>query len=463
MVRVPSEKNKALLVSIITPDISVEEAEGSLAELERLVTTLGLKVIAREYQKRPSTTGGTVVGEGKLKSLARYTGGTGALERTSFAKKSKAAEKFDDAEEELLDLEEATESELTPEEMADVVVFDCELTPSQLRNVENALGAEVMDRTGVIIEIFSRHAKTRSARLQVEIARLNYLAPRLRETGQASERQAGRGSGESDLEMDRRKIRDRQAELKAELAAVQKEQVSRRSKRENQLTVALVGYTNAGKSSTMRALTGSEVLVQDKLFATLDTTVRAMQPETHPRILVSDTVGFIKKLPHDLVASFRSTLDEAASASLLLYLVDAADPTFPAQLEVTREVLKDVGVEGIPSFVVLNKADMLGPSDRKKLAREFPTALVISTRSKEDIKALRDKILSVFEKEMVDEEIFAPYAVKGIVGEIRANTRVLKEEFEEAGVRFTVRGREEDIERIKKTFDVTKVERPDTE
>lgn len=443
-------KNKALLVSVITPDVLVEDAEASLAELERLVTTLGLRVVAREYQKRPNTTGGTVVGEGKLKHLAQYTGGSGSMERASYGKKSKASEKFEDAPEVLDEEDVIEELEFAVTETADIVVFDCDLSPSQLRNVENALGAEVMDRTGVIIEIFSRHAKTRSARLQVEIARLNYQAPRLRETGQASERQAGRGSGESDLEMDRRKIRDRLAELKAELAAVQKEQINRRSKRNSQPTVALVGYTNAGKSSTMRALTGSEVLVEDKLFATLDTTVRAMHPETHPRILVSDTVGFIKKLPHDLVASFRSTLDEAANASLLLYLVDGADPTFPSQLEVTRDVLAEVGVEGIPSLVVLNKSDKLSVEEKQKLCREFPTALVISTRNKEDIKKLRDKIISVFEKDMVDEEILVPYHVKGVIGDIRSSVRVLKEDFEESGVRFKVRGRLEDLERIKK-------------
>lgn len=445
-------KNRALLVSVITPDVLVEDAEASLAELERLVSTLGLRVVAREYQKRPNTTGGTVVGEGKLKHLSQYTGGSGSMERASYGKKSKASEKFENAPEEIDEEEFIEELEFAVSESADIVVFDCDLSPSQLRNVENALGAEVMDRTGVIIEIFSRHAKTRSARLQVEIARLNYQAPRLRETGQSSERQAGRGSGESDLEMDRRKIRDRLAELKAELAAVQKEQINRRSKRNSQPTVALVGYTNAGKSSTMRALTGSEVLVEDKLFATLDTTVRAMHPETHPRILVSDTVGFIKKLPHDLVASFRSTLDEAANASLLLYLVDSADPTFPSQLEVTREVLAEVGVEGIPSLLVLNKSDKLSPEEKQKLIREFPTALVISTRNKEDIKKLRDKIIGVFEKDMVDEELLAPYDIKGIVGDIRSSLRVLKEDFEELGVRFKVRGRREDIERIKKQY-----------
>src|SRR5439155_135369 len=185
---------------------------------------------------------------------------------------------------------------------------------------------EVLERTDVIIEIFQLHASSRPARLQVEIARLTYMAPRLRETG-GGERQRGgiglRGAGESSVELDRRKIRDRISELKTELAAIEDESKTRRARRQEALRVALVGYTNAGKSSLMRALTGSHVLVADKLFATLDTTVRALWPESRPRILVSDTVGFIKKLPHDLVASFRSTLDEALEASLLLQIVDA--------------------------------------------------------------------------------------------------------------------------------------------
>src|SRR6185369_3973410 len=186
---------------------------------------------------------------------------------------------------------------------------------------ERATGAQVLDRTGVIVDIFHRHAKSREARMQVEIARLNYVAPRMRESGGGRERQAGRGAGESGLELDRRKIRDRIAELRAALAVIQEDDSNRRQARRDQLRVALVGYTNAGKSSLMRALTGSEVLVADKLFATLDTTVRALLPETRPKILLSDTVGFIQKLPHDLVASFRSTLDEALEASLLLYVV----------------------------------------------------------------------------------------------------------------------------------------------
>lgn len=445
-----TRSSRALLVSIRTPNITDEEADESLAELERLVTTLGLHVVGRQWQRRPSTSGGTVVGEGKLKELARLTGGKGVIERHQ-AKKNKAAERRDEENEEP-ELPEIEGEEVPESQRADAVVFDCDLSPSQLRNLQTALGCEVLDRTGVIIEIFSRHAKTRAARLQVEIARLNYLAPRLRETGGPSERQAGRGAGDSELELDRRRIRDRLTELKAELEAVQREQVNRRSLRAEQSGVALVGYTNAGKSSTMRALTGSEVLVQDKLFATLDTTVRALQPETHPRILVSDTVGFIKKLPHDLVASFRSTLDEALGAALLLYVVDASDPTFRQQLAVTYEVLDEVGVEDTPSLLILNKIDRVDEIDRRALKREYPDAIQMSSRDPADIKKLRERIVSFFEREMAEVEILARYDVPGIIGDVRSHMRVVSETYDNEGVRLRVRAKPAELERIKKKY-----------
>jgi len=437
------EHTKVLLVSIRTPKVTDAEAEESLAELKRLVTTLGYHVIGTQSQRQPSTAGVTVVGEGKLRELARFTGGKGVVERFG-----KQAEEND--EEESSPEPDATGARLAPQELATVVVFDCDLTPSQMRNVENALGAEVLDRTGVIIEIFSRHAKTRAAKLQVEIARLNYLSPRLRELGGAKERQSGRGSGESALELDRRKVRDRLAELKRELESVQEEQGSRRAQRAEQMCVVLVGYTNAGKSSAMRALTGSEVLVEDKLFATLDTTVRAMQPETQPRILVSDTVGFIKKLPHDLVASFRSTLDEARNASLLLYVVDASDPTFRAQLEVVNEVLGEVGVENTPHLLLLNKSNRLSEEQQHALLAEFPDAMLMSTRRPDDIRALRERIMQFAEQGMVEEEIFVPYTAKGVVGEVHAKMRIVHESYEAEGVRLRVRSNAADLDRLKK-------------
>lgn len=432
--------DRALLVSIRTPKVKDAEAEESLAELKRLVTTLGFRVVGTQSQRQSSTRSIAVVGSGKLEELARLTGNRGTVDYVDEASD-------EDVEDEIL-VELHGEA---PVEIADVVVFDCDLSPSQIRNVGKALGVEVFDRTGVIIEIFSRHARTRTARLQVEIARLNYLAPRLREAGTGhKERHMGRGAGETALELDRRRVRDRLAELRRELEDVQDDMKGRRSQRAAQYCVALVGYTNAGKSSTMRALTGSEVLVEDKLFATLDTTVRALQPETQPRILVSDTVGFIKKLPHDLVASFHSTLDEAHDASLLLYVVDAADPSFRSQLQVVNEVLSEIGVEDTPKLLLLNKADQLTEEQKQKLMEEFPDAMMMSTRNPDDIAALHDRIVKYAESDMLEEELLVPYTANGVVGEIRANMRVLKEDYEQEGIRIRVLSKEIDLVRVKK-------------
>lgn len=401
---------KAVLVAIHLPDTSDEEFESSLQELQRLVETLGFEVTGRLTQKRNGPNPASVIGEGKLEELT-------ALKSPK-------------------------------------IVFDQELTPNQLKNLEDATGAEVLDRTGVIVEIFHRHAKTREARLQVEIARLNYISPRLRATG-GGERQGGgigsKGAGETAHELDRRRIRDRVSELQAELKTIAQDQSHRRLRRREQMRVALVGYTNAGKSSLMRALTGSEVLVADKLFATLDTTVRAMQPEAFPRILISDTVGFIKKLPHDLVASFRSTLDEAGDASLLLYVVDASDPTFRSQLEITQNVIAEIEASDVPSLLILNKTDRLDISQTHLLAREYPQALQISTRNPEDIERVKATLRAFFEKDMQEAEFMIPYDdQKGLIGEIRRHAAVVKEAFEEKGVRMTIRTPAESLARLKK-------------
>ena len=308
------------------------------------------------------------------------------------------------------------------------------------------------DRTGVIVDIFHRHAKSREARMQVEIARLNYLAPRLRESGNRSERQAGRGAGDSAVELDKRKIRDRLAELKEGLAVVLADQENRRYARRDQLRVALVGYTNAGKSSLMRALTGSEVLVADQLFATLDTTVRALQPESRPRILVSDTVGFIQKLPHDLVASFKSTLDEALEASLLLYVVDASDPTFEQQLGVTRTVLADIGAQEVPSLLLLNKADRLDAKAKKALKKKFKDAVILSAHVPEDVTALRQTIIDFFDAQMTQTELTIPYAAQGRVAEVYEQARVVSETFDEGGRHMVVRALPPAIAKLEAAF-----------
>lgn len=496
MVRAMQEpRQKALLVNVQLPTDSDADTQASLAELSRLVDTLGYQVVAKTSQKRKSQRGANVLGDGKLKDVARWTGGPGEVGKLFVRKKHKAALKFDPQNEDGAadsdagtDLDEATDDatedadfdsgsdsdlntrvdrDFDPEfaseaevagsnedsadssapesapEPVDVVIFDCDLSPSQLRNLEKALAVTVLDRTGVIIEIFSRHARTRAAKLQVEIARLTYVAPRLRETGGNEDRGSGgiggKGAGESSLELDRRKIRDRIKELKEELDSISQEHETRRSRRSQDLSVALVGYTNAGKSSLMRALTGSEVLVADQLFATLDTTVRQLYPASIPRILISDTVGFIKKLPHDLVASFKSTLDEALSASLLLFVVDSSDPDFRSQLAVTRQVLGEVGAGEIDHWLVLNKVDRLSEEERHHLQAEFPGAVFLSTRRAEDVADFRLKLINHFESDMQDFEILIPYTVKLAVGDLRNQMRVLSETYTENGFVFRVR------------------------
>jgi GTP-binding protein HflX len=427
----------------LLPSVSADDQAASLAELERLVSTLGYRPVARVTQARPSLSPAAVLGEGKLKELADLTGGTGRphpkqrrhpnklvrarqaaereegeenLELASRQRLPAAPRAASDSERRVVpgqrspaspraasdserrvvpgqrspassraasdsERRESPETNEPTERTVALVAVDHDLSPSQARNLEHAVGVQVLDRTGVIIEIFHRHARSREARLQVEMARLKYLSPRVRESPSGKERQAGRGAGEAAIELDRRRIRDRIAELKEQLEAVQKEQGTRRAQRRDARRVVLIGYTNAGKSSLMRALTGSSVLVEDRLFATLDTTVRALTPETKPRILVSDTVGFIRDLPHDLVASFKSTLDEALDASLLLQVVDAADPSAELQTRVTSEVLAEIGAADVPRRVVMNKIDRLSPEARAVVAAEHPDAWLVSSKS----------------------------------------------------------------------------------
>jgi GTP-binding protein HflX len=444
----------------------------SLAELSRLAKTLGFEVVGRVTQRRAQLVPGLAVGEGKLAELAGWTGGSGVVPvGPPRARRRAAAAPEGEAEEEpsapeagegeapTADEGEAPASEAPAapagreSRRADLVLVDHDLTPTQARNLERATGVEVLDRTAVILAIFQRHARSREARLQVEIARLSYLAPRLRETGGGRDREGGgiggRGAGESASELDRRKVRDRIAELRAELAAVEREAGTRRKRRGAQNTVALVGYTNAGKSSWMRALTGSEVLVEDKLFATLGTTVRVLQPEGATRVLVSDTVGFIKHLPHDLVASFRSTLDEARECDLLVHVVDASDPDFESQIRVTREVLGSIGATESPSLLLLNKADRLDAEARARIAAAHTGELLLSAKLPEDVHTLRERILAFFERDMQEEDLLVPYALQRLVAEAHAKGHVLAERHDADGTHLRVRATPEVLARLR--------------
>jgi GTP-binding protein HflX len=443
MIQEPNEKPKrAVIAAVQLPSVSDAELEASLTELRQLAKTLGFEVVGKFTQKRTSFDASAYLGVGKRKEVRRFA--------------------LIEAEEELGS--KAAQPTKPEERRADLILVDHEITPSQARILEDETGCEVMDRAMVILEIFHRHARSRAARAQVEIARLAYMAPRLREAAKIAGPQGrqrsgtgGRGGGEKQMELDRRKIRDRIAELQRELNAIdleRKTQRARRQERQGLARVALVGYTNAGKSTLMRALTGNEALVADKLFATLDTTVRALHPETVPRVLVSDTVGFIKNLPHGLVASFKSTLDEALEASLLAHVIDASDAGFERQLKVTEEVLDEIGAKDVPRILVFNKIDRVGDeaaqAEREAALRvRYPECIVISAKREGDIAKLRAAIGAFFQKGLVEAEFLLPWSAQKLRGEIFGSCEVLEERTAEGGTMFRVRGEPLAVERLR--------------
>ena len=414
------KRTRAIVAAVQRPSVSDLEFEASLEELRQLAKTLGFEVVARFTQKRAGFEKAAYFGTGKREELRA----------------------------------------IREQERADLILIDHEMSPSQAFNLAKEVGGEVMDRTMVILEIFHRHAASRFARAQVEIARLGYMGPRLREAAKqagpkdrARSGTGGRSGGESHGELDRRKIRDRIAALQEELDAMvleRKTQRARRQERQGLARVALVGYTNAGKSTLMRALTGSEVLVANKLFATLDTTVRALHPETVPRVLVSDTVGFIKNLPHGLVASFKSTLDESLEAALLAHVVDASDPGFERQLAVTEEVLDEIGAKEVPRLLVFNKIDRGG--DETMLRAKYPGCIVMSARREGDIARLREAIVAFFQRDLVEAELFVPWTANKLRGEIFATCKVLEERAEGEGAFLRVRGAPADVKRLRERF-----------
>ena len=438
---VKEDPRYAVIAAVHLPSVTDLEFEASLNELRELAKTLGFKVLKTFIQNRSSfdTTG--YLGIGKRQEVRCFVNN------------------------------EPGEYEEIPSNPngfeIEAILVDHEISPSQARNLEVETGCEVLDRTMVILEIFHRNARSRAAKAQVEIARLGYMAPRLREAAKLAGPQGrqrsgvgGRGAGESHTELDKRKIRDRIAELQLEIIAMDAErqtQRARRQERQGLAAVALVGYTNAGKSTLMRALTGSEVLVANKLFATLDTTVRALHPESVPRVLVSDTVGFIKNLPHGLVASFKSTLDEALDASLLLHVIDASDPGFERQLEVTDKVLKEIGADVVPRIRVFNKIDHVGDETAQAecaadLRTRYPDCVVMSARRPDEVAQLRQTIIAFFQQDLVEEELFLPWSAQQLRGEIYANCQVLDERGDGDGAFFRVRGEAETLAHLRDQF-----------
>ncbi len=438
-IKVKEESKFAVVAAVQLPKVSDVEFEASLDELRELAKTLGYKVVKTFVQKRSSFDTTAYMGAGKREEIRCFVNN----------------------EAEPIEFEETVIH--TDNQVISILLIDHEISPSQGRNLENEVGCPVMDRTMVILEIFHRNARSRAARAQVEIARLGYMAPRLREAAKLAGPQGrqrsgtgGRGAGESHTELDRRKIRDRIAELQQEIVTMDAErkiQCSRRQEHQGLASVALVGYTNAGKSTLMRALTGSEVLVANKLFATLDTTVRTLYPESVPRVLVSDTVGFIKNLPHGLVASFKSTLNEALDASLLLHVIDASDPGFERQLEVTQQVLEEIGATIVPRICVFNKIDHVGDAAAQAeceatLQTQYPDCIVMSALRLDDVTRLRKKILKLFQQDLIETEFFLPWSAQQLRGVIYTSCQVLEERSDNKGTFLRARGEPDTIENL---------------
>jgi len=435
---------RALIVAVQLDGVSDVEFESSLAELADLAKTLGLEVVGQFTQKRSSFDSTAYMGVGKREEIRQF-----------------------------LESQQADSDRLSsdPQAASDAVEFilvDHEISPSQSLNLENEVGCEVMDRTVIILEIFHRNASSHAARVQVEIARLTYMAPRLREAakragplGRQRSGTGGRGTGQSRAQTDSQKVRDRISELQKEIDAMEAGRDTQRARRLGQSgvsQVALVGYTNAGKSTLMRALTGKEILVANKLFATLDTKVRTLIPASVPKVLVSDTVGFIKNLPHGLVASFKSTLDEALSASLLLHVIDAGDPGYEAQLEVTDKVLAEIGADSVPRIRVFNKIDYLPDAAAQaerttELQAKYPGCIVLSARRQDDIKQLHRSIVQAFQKDLIESEIFLPWSAQALRGEIFTSCEVIEERAEAEGAFFRFRAPADMVARLSKLAD----------
>ena len=376
--RTPNPPSRAILVGVKLQDTSIDEIEESLQELQQLAETAGIEVVCETIQPRNVPNPTYFIGEGKVEELKPIV------------------EELD----------------------ADAIIFDEELSPAQTRNLENALDIAAVDRTGLILQVFAQRALTKEARLQVALAQLEYALPRLTRmwthlsrlaTGGGGSRRL-RGPGETQLEMDRRWVRRNIGHVRKALETVEKQRHVQRKRRSEKIKVSLVGYTNAGKSTLFNGLTGETVLAEDKLFATLDSTTRKVDLPQKQQMLLSDTVGFIKKLPHQLVAAFKATLEEVAEADLLLHVVDVSHPEAEAQIAAVNVVLEELDATHIPMFMVFNKIDNLkSEEDLQVLRSQYPEALLISAQRGDGIPALTEALAQRFSERGTNLSLRIPY------------------------------------------------------
>jgi len=385
----PRVREKAVLVGV---GHGIDHSD--LDELAALADSAGALPVARIVQTRSDPDPATFVGKGKLEDIHRAVHSSGA----------------------------------------DAVILDDELTPGQLRNLEERLGTKVIDRTALILDIFALHARSREGKAQVELAQLNYLLPRLRGWGEAMSRLGGgigtRGPGETKLEVDRQHIKRRISKLRRDIKDLARTRDVKRSRRERSgiPQAAIAGYTNAGKSTLMNGLTEAGVLVADQLFATLDPTTRRIALPGGRHATLSDTVGFVGKLPHDLVEAFRSTLEEVTRADLVLHVADASSSDVAHQIEAVRTVLGEIGAGGIPEVLAMNKADLLSEVERERTARRFPDAVRISALTGEGLDLLVERVAAAIPRPPVEVTLLVPYGRDELIARLYREAEVLETE-----------------------------------
>lgn len=400
---------RATLVSIVCESFpshsDQKKTDHSLRELRELLNTLGVEPLSEHYQNRKQLDPATMLGQGKLQEIA-----------------------------------EAAKAEDSP-----LLVFDFELTASQMRNIKKITNLDVMDRCMVILEIFARHARTKEAKIQIEISRLNYMLPRLQTLWTHFSKQKGgiglKGEGEQQLELDRRIIRNKISSYKKQLVEMERTRAEQRKRREGKVvTAALVGYTNAGKSTLMNKLCKVNVLSENKLFATLDSTFRTLNPDSKPPMVLIDTVGFIQNLPNTLVEGFKTTLESALEADLLITVCDLSDPEYQTHLKVTQEVLDELEIKDKDQIVVFTKKDQVQDPFLPKIAmRNLKASFIVSSHDEEDVKNLREYVVNYFLSKQDHYDLFLPYEEGVAQARLIANANIINTVHHENGTFYRIR------------------------